>query len=77
MKKDQDIILKAAQEVAPYQRRLGRENEEKQIAELVAKGMIVTRDINKEAWYDIMEGAMGEFIESFGKDRVEAIINTK
>ena len=69
--------MKAAQEVAPYQRKLGRENEEKQIAELVAKGMIVTRDINKEAWYDIMEGAMGEFIESFGKDRVEAIINTK
>jgi tripartite ATP-independent transporter DctP family solute receptor len=76
-KEDQDIILKAAQEVAPYQRKLGRENEEKQIAELVAKGMIVTRDINKEAWYDTMEGAMGEFIQSFGKDKVEAIINTK
>ncbi|NLD82303.1 MAG: hypothetical protein GX642_14195 [Smithella sp.] len=55
MKKDQDIILKAAQEVAPYQRKPGRDNEEKQIAELVAKGKIVTRDIHKESWYDIIE----------------------
>jgi tripartite ATP-independent transporter DctP family solute receptor len=76
-KEDQDIILKAAQEVAPYQRILGRENEEKQIALLASKGMTITRDINKESWYKIMEGAMGEFIQSFGKDKVEAIINTK
>ncbi|OQB51944.1 MAG: hypothetical protein BWX99_02657 [Deltaproteobacteria bacterium ADurb.Bin151] len=47
--------MKAAQEVAPYQRKPGRDNEEKQIAELVAKGKIVTRDIHKESWYDIIE----------------------
>jgi TRAP-type transport system periplasmic protein len=76
-KEDQDMILKTAQEVAPYQRKLGRDNEEKQIAELAARGMTVTRGINKAIWYKIMEGAMGEFIQSFGKDKVEAIINTK
>ena len=50
-------------EVAPYQRKLGRENEEKQLAELAAKGMTVTKDINKGVWYKIMEGTMGEFIQ--------------
>jgi tripartite ATP-independent transporter DctP family solute receptor len=76
-KEDQDMLLKTAAEVAPYQRKLGRDSEEKQIAELAAKGMTVTRDISKGAWYKVMEGAMGEFIQSLGKDKVEAIINTK
>ncbi len=76
-KEDQDMILKTAQEVAPYQRKLGRDNEEKQIAELAAKGMMVTRGINKTAWFKIMEGATGEFIQSFDADKVAAIINTK
>ncbi len=76
-KDDQDMLLKTAAEVAPYQRKLGRDSEEKQIADLAAKGMIVTKDINKGMWYKVMEGAMGEFILSLGKDKVEAIINTK
>jgi tripartite ATP-independent transporter DctP family solute receptor len=76
-KEDQDMLLKTAAEVAPYQRKLGRDSEEKQIAELAAKGMIVTRNISTAMWYKIMEGAMGEFIRSFGKDKVESIINTK
>ncbi len=76
-KEDQDMILKTAAEVAQYQRKLGRDSEEKQIADLAAKGMDVTRDINKGAWYKVMEGAMGEFIQSLGKDKVDAIINTK
>jgi TRAP-type transport system periplasmic protein len=76
-KEDQDLLLKIAVEVAPYQRKLGRDSEERQIAELAAKGMTVTRDISKSAWYKVMEGAMGEFIQSLGKDKVEAITNTK
>ncbi|MFA5385957.1 MAG: TRAP transporter substrate-binding protein DctP, partial [Eubacteriales bacterium] len=75
-KEDQAMLLKTAREVAPYQRQLGRDNEEKQINDLEAKGMTVTRKINKAAWYKVMEPAMGEFIQSFGKDKVGAIINT-
>lgn len=77
IKEDQEMLSKTAAEVAPYQRRMGRESEEKQIAELAAKGMVVTRNINKAMWYKVMEGAMGEFIRSLGKDKVKAIINTK
>jgi len=76
-KDDQDMLLKTAAEVAPYQRKLGRDSEERQIADLAAKGMTVTRDINKGTWSKVMEGAMGEFIQSLGRDKVEAIINTK
>ncbi|HAJ26045.1 MAG TPA: hypothetical protein DCG53_02160 [Syntrophus sp. (in: bacteria)] len=76
-KEDQDMILRTAAEVAPYQRKLGRDSEEKQIAELAAKGMTITRDISKGTWYKVMERAMGEFIQSLGKDKVDAIINTK
>jgi TRAP-type transport system periplasmic protein len=76
-REDQDMLLKTATEVTPYQRKLGRDSEEKQIAELAAKGMTVTRDISKRTWYKVMEGAMSEFIQSLGKDKVEAIINTK
>jgi len=76
-REDQEMLLKTAAEVAPYQRKLGRDSEEKQIAELAAKGMTVTRNMSKGAWYKIMEGAMGEFIRSLGKDKVQAIINTK
>jgi tripartite ATP-independent transporter DctP family solute receptor len=75
-KEDQDMFLKTAAEVAPYQRKLGRDSEEKQIAELAAQGMTVTRSISKGAWYKAMEGSMGEFIQSLGKDKVEKVINT-
>ena len=74
-KEDQDMLIKTAREVAPYQRRLGRESEEKQIAALAAVGMTVSKDIDKAAWYRVMEAAMGDFIRSFGKDQVAAIIN--
>jgi tripartite ATP-independent transporter DctP family solute receptor len=76
-KEDQEMLLNTAAEVAPYQRKLGRDSEEKQIADLAAKGMIVTKGINKGMWYKVMEGAMGEFIQLLGKDKVEAIVNTK
>jgi tripartite ATP-independent transporter DctP family solute receptor len=76
-REDQEMLLKTAREVAPYQRELGRTNEEKQVNELEARGMIVTRDIDKAAWYKVMESAMGKFIDSFGKDKIKMIIDTK
>jgi tripartite ATP-independent transporter DctP family solute receptor len=74
---DRDMLLATAREVAPYQRKLGRDNEERQIAALAAQGMTVTRDINKAAWYRVMEGAMGDFIRTLGKENVAAIIDMK
>jgi TRAP-type C4-dicarboxylate transport system substrate-binding protein len=76
-KEDQDMLLKTAQEVALYQRKLGREAEEKQVAELIAKGMNVTKDVDKAAWQQAMQPAFAEFSGQFGKDKIDAILNTK
>jgi TRAP-type C4-dicarboxylate transport system substrate-binding protein len=74
---DQAMVQKTARGVAVYERKLGRDTEEKHLAALAARGMTVIRDIDKQAWCKIMEGGMGEFIAFFGKDKVEAIINTR
>lgn len=76
-KEDQDMLLKAAQEMAQYQRKLGRDAEEKQIVELTGKGMTVTKDVDKAAWQQAMQPAFAEFAKQFGKDKIDAIINTK
>ena len=76
-KEDQEMLLKTAREVAQFQRKLGREAEEKQIAELAAKGMNVTKDVDKEAWQKAMQPAFAEFAGQFGKDKIDSILNTK
>ena len=76
-KEDQAIILKAAQEGAVYQRNLGRQNEEQMIAELQKNGVVVTRDVDKAAWVAAMKPAFDAFSAQFGKDKIDAILNTK
>ncbi|MBP8980238.1 MAG: TRAP transporter substrate-binding protein [Syntrophobacterales bacterium] len=76
-KEDQDILLNAARETASFQRKLGRENEEKQIGELAAKGMIVTRDIDKARWSKALKPVIKEYHAAFGKDRIESIANVQ
>lgn len=76
-KEDQELFLKTAQEVASWQRRLGRDNEQKMLAELEQKGMVVVRDVDKEAWQKAMQPAFDEFSGQFGKDKIDAILQTK
>ncbi len=76
-KEDQEMLMKTAREVAQYQRKLGRDAEEKQIGELAAKGMNVTKDVDKAAWQKAMQPAFAEFSAQFGKDKIDAILNTK
>ena len=76
-KEDQEMLLKTAREVAQFQRKLGREAEEKQISELASKGMNITKDVDKEAWQKAMQPAFAEFAGQFGKDKIDAILNTK
>ncbi|MCX7817018.1 MAG: TRAP transporter substrate-binding protein [Syntrophales bacterium] len=73
---DQDIFLKAALEVAPYQRKLGRDNEAKQIEELKQKGMHVI-EIDKTLWRNAMSSALAEYEKQFGKENIQAIVNTR
>ncbi len=76
-KEDQDILLNAARQTASFQRKLGRDNEEKQIGELAAKGMVVIRDIDKTRWGKALNPVIKEYQADFGKDRIESIVNIK
>ncbi len=76
-KQDQEMLFKTAREVAQYQRKLGRDAEEKQIAELSARGMKVERKIDKAAWRKAMQPAISKVAEQFGKEKVDAILKTK
>lgn len=76
-KADQAIIQQAAKDAAVYQRKLGRDNEAKMVDELVGKGMMVTKDVDKTAFQAAMQPAFAEFAKQFGKDKIDAILNTK
>jgi tripartite ATP-independent transporter DctP family solute receptor len=76
-KADQEIIQKAAMEVAAFQRKVNRDAEEAKIKEMESKGMVVVRDVDKAAWQAAMKPAMAEFEKQFGKDKIAAIVNTR
>lgn len=76
-KDDQDIFLKTAKEAGLFERKTNRDAEESKIKEMEGKGMVVTRDVNKEAWMKAMSPAYEEFAKQFGKEKMDAIINTK
>ena len=76
-KPDQEMLFKTAREVAQYQRKLGRDAEEKQIAELAEKGMKVERNIDKATWRKAMQPVISEVAGQFGKEKVDAILGTK
>ncbi|MFT3960331.1 TRAP transporter substrate-binding protein [Propionivibrio sp.] len=76
-KEDQEIIAKAALETAAFERKLNRDDEDKKLKEMEGKGLVVVRDVNKEAWQKAMQPAFDEFAKQFGKDKIDAIIQTK
>ena len=76
-KADQEIIAKTAQEVGIFERKLNRDDEEKKLKEMEAKGLVVVRDVNKAAWQKSMQPAFDEFAKQFGKDKIDAILQTK
>ena len=54
-KADQEIFMKTAMEVAQYQRKLNRDSEEASLKDMEQKGLVVTRDVDKEAWKKAMQ----------------------
>lgn len=73
----QKIMFDTALEVARYQRGLIREQEQKQIGELKAKGMTVVENPDRAAFREAMKPVFEQFQGQFGKDLVQRIVNTK
>ncbi|MFA6507558.1 MAG: TRAP transporter substrate-binding protein DctP, partial [Treponemataceae bacterium] len=76
-KDDQDIFIKTAKEAGIFERKTNRDAEEAKIKDMESKGLVVTRKVNQEAWGKAMAPAYEEFAKQFGKDKMDAIINTK
>jgi tripartite ATP-independent transporter DctP family solute receptor len=74
---DQDIFIKTAKEAAAIERKANRDAEDSKVKEMEGKGLIVTRNVDKAAWMKAMAPAYDDFAKQFGKDKMDAIINTK
>ena len=65
---DQQSIARAAQEVAPFQRKAIRDNDDTLLAEMTAKGAKVNRKPNIEAFRKSVEPVYAKAREKYGSD---------
>jgi tripartite ATP-independent transporter DctP family solute receptor len=70
---DQQAVMKAAQEVAPFQRNMIRDNDEKLLADMAAKGAKINRKPNTEAFRKSVEPVYAKAREKYGAD-VDAVL---
>lgn len=65
---DQQAVTRAAQEVAPFQRNMIRDNDEKLLAEMASKGAKVNRKPDTEAFRKSVEPVYAKAREKYGAD---------
>ena len=76
-KADQQICVKTALEVAKFQRKVNRDGEEAKLQEMAKKGVIITRDVDKESFKKAMVPVYDEFKAQFSKAEIDNIMNAK
>ncbi len=70
---DQQAVTRAAREVAPFQRNMIRDNDEKLLAEMSSKGAKINRKPNTEAFRKSVEPVYAKAREKYGAD-VDAVL---
>ena len=70
---DQQAVTRAAKEVAPFQRNMIRDNDEKLLAEMASKGAKINRKPNTEAFRKSVEPVYAKAREKYGAD-VDAVL---
>ena len=65
---DQQAVSRAAQEVAPFQRSMIKDNDEKLLADMAAKGAKINRKPNTEAFRKSVEPVYAKAREKYGAD---------
>ena len=70
---DQQAITRAAQEVAPFQRKLIKDNDDKLLADMTTKGAKVNRKPDIEAFRKAVEPVYAKAREKYGAD-VDAVL---
>ena len=76
-KADQELFMKTAMEVAKFQRKLNRDQEEQKLKEMAGKGLVVIRDVDRKSFAKAMEPAFATWNKDYGKENIENIVNTK
>jgi len=72
-----NVVLDTALEVARIQRQLNRGQEQNQLGELKAKGMVVIEEPDRAAFRTAMQPVFEQFQGQFGQGLVQRIVNTK
>jgi tripartite ATP-independent transporter DctP family solute receptor len=70
---DQQAVMRAAQEVAPFQRNMIKDNDEKLLADMATKGAKINRKPNTEAFRKSVEPVYAKAREKYGAD-VDAVL---
>ncbi|MDP1740151.1 TRAP transporter substrate-binding protein [Polaromonas sp.] len=65
---DQQAVTRAAQEVAPFQRNMIRDNDEKLLADMASKGAKINRKPDTEAFRKSVEPVYAKAREKYGAD---------
>jgi tripartite ATP-independent transporter DctP family solute receptor len=65
---DQQAVTRAAQEVAPFQRNMIKDNDEKLLADMAAKGAKINRKPNTDAFRKSVEPVYAKAREKYGAD---------
>lgn len=76
-KEEQALFLKTALEVAKFQRKISRDAEEAKLKEIISKGVVLTRNVDRESFKKAMTPVYGAFSDQFSKADIEAIMNAK
>lgn len=71
---DQQAVERAAKETAPFARQMIKENDEKLLADMTAKGAKVNRKPNVEGFRKAVEPVYGKAREKYGAD-VDAVLS--
>lgn len=73
----QQLIAEEAKKAGQYERELMIKMEEEAITNIKAKGVVITEDVDKQAFRDAMKPVYDKFSGQFGKELVDEIMNTK
>jgi TRAP-type transport system periplasmic protein len=76
-KEDRELFQKTGLEVARFQRKVNRDDEDAKLAEIAKHGVTVTRDVDRESFRKAMAPAYAEFSGQFSKAEIDAIANAK
>jgi tripartite ATP-independent transporter DctP family solute receptor len=76
-REDRQLFLQTGLEVAKFQRKINRDEEEAKLTDATKRGVTVTRDVDRESFRKAMAPAYGEFGGHFSKAEIDAITNAK